>query len=412
MVFDTPITEGRAPEAPPAASRRPLRVCTVAYTFYETDSRVIRYDEALTVRGDTVDAIALRGPEQPRVRVENGVTVIRVQPRTVNGRSPFAYLLRIILFFLRSMFVLSWRHLRCPYDVIHVHSVPEFLVFAAWIPKLTGARIILDIHDILPEFYASKFGLGRDSLLFKLLLLVERVSVAFSDHLITANDLWHEKLVDRAASPRKATVLLNFPDRSVFRQRGRGRSDGRFVMVYPGTLNWHQGLDIAIRAFAQIRDAAPHAEFHIYGAGPSLPDLRALAAELGLGDVVRFEGQLPLREIARVMENADLGVVPKRKDSFGDEAFSTKIPEFMAMGVPVVVSDTRIDSYYFDDSLVKFFRGGDVDHLADCMLQLIGSPAARETLRRGGLRFVQENCWDVKKTIYLDLVDSLVGGNR
>ena len=47
--------------------------------------------------------------------------------------------------------------------MIHVHSVPDFLVFAALVPKLLGARIILDIHDILPEFYASKFGASKDS---------------------------------------------------------------------------------------------------------------------------------------------------------------------------------------------------------------------------------------------------------
>lgn len=118
-------------------------------------------------------------------------------------------------------------------------------------------------------------------------------------------------------------ALMNYPDLEVFRPHGRTRDDGRFVMIYPGSLNWHQGLDIALRAFALIKDDAPGSEFHIYGTGPALDDLVALVKELGLESRVRFAGILPLREIARVIENADLGVVPKRKNAFGNEAFST-----------------------------------------------------------------------------------------
>jgi glycosyltransferase involved in cell wall biosynthesis len=167
-------------------------------------------------------------------------------------------------------------------------------------------------------------------------------------------------------------------------------------------------VDIAIEAFARIARRVPQAEFHIYGAGSALPDLVALVDRLGLPDRVFFHGLLPLREIARVIEDADLGVVPKRKDSFGDEAFSTKIMEFMAMGVPVIVSDTKVDTYYFNDSIVKFFQGGNIDDLAACMLELINNPAERERLARNAMQFVQANSWNVKKHIYFDLLDSLM----
>lgn len=68
---------------------------------------------------------------------------------------------------------------------------------------------------------------------------------------------------------------------------------------------------------------------------------------LQLSDRILIKPPYPLREIAFVMANADLGVVPKRNDSFGGEAFSTKILEFMALGIPVVVADTKIDKCYF-----------------------------------------------------------------
>lgn len=391
-------------------SRRPLRICTVAYAFHDSDSRIMRYTHALTARGDVVDVIALRESGRPPVFVSEGVKVIGVQPREVNEQSRFAYFLRIVLFFLRTMAILSWRHVRARYDIIHVHSVPDFLVFTAWLPKLMGARIILDIHDLLPELYASKFAMDRKSITYRLLLAVERISIKFVDHLITANDLWHEKLVERSVARGRATSLMNYPDLEVFTPCGRTRDDDRFVMIYPGSLNWHQGLDIALRAFAMIKDQVPSSEFHIYGTGPALNDLIALARELGLESRVRFAGMLPLREIARVIENADLGVVPKRKNAFGNEAFSTKTLEFMAMGVPVLVSDTKIDTYYFDQSVVRFFRGESIEDLAKQMLELIKDRAAREQLRRAGLMFVQTNSWASKKQEYLDLIDALAIG--
>jgi glycosyltransferase involved in cell wall biosynthesis len=107
------------------------------------------------------------------------------------------------------------------------------------------------------------------------------------------------------------------------------------------------------------------------------------------------------------METASLGVVPKRKDGFGNEAFSTKVMEFMAMGVPVVVPDTDIDRYYYDDSIVRFFRAGDAEDLARAMLDLIESPQKREALVDNASRFIEENDWNAKQHEYLELVERL-----
>ena len=107
------------------------------------------------------------------------------------------------------------------------------------------------------------------------------------------------------------------------------------------------------------------------------------------------------------MANSDLGVVPKRADGFGNEACSTKIMEFMSQGVPVIASRTKIDTYYFDDADVRFFPSGDVQGLADAMLELIRSKDLRDSLSARGKQYVAENSWDVRKQDYFDLVDSL-----
>jgi glycosyltransferase involved in cell wall biosynthesis len=188
----------------------------------------------------------------------------------------------------------------------------------------------------------------------------------------------------------------------------RERPSGKFIMLYPGTLNQHQGLDVAVRALAIVRKTAPNAEFHIYGEGRTQGSLMETARNLGLQDSVLFHKFMPQKDIARVMANADLAVVPKRADSFGNEAFSTKVFEFMSLGVPVVVSNTKIYRYYFNDSVVKFFQDGDENDLARCILLLMNDEALRAQFVKNASEFIRTYDWDVNKGTYLDVVDSLL----
>ncbi len=385
-----------------------MRVCMVAYSFYESDNRIRRYAETLARRGDIVDVIALKRRDRASRNTLNGVNIYKVQEREGKERGNFTYLYRLLMFLLKSTLFISRKHLKNPYDLIHVHSVPDFEVFCAWLPKLTGAKIILDIHDIVPEFYNSKFGTDKNSLIFKCLVLIEKLSIGFSDHIIISNHIWEKTIISRSSPKKKCTTIINYPDNNIFSQRDVARNKDKFIMMYPGTVNWHQGLDIAVKAFAIVKAQAKHAEFHIYGGGPEMDNLQALIKQLGLEQSVLFKGSTSLDKIAKIMASADLGIVPKRNDPFGGEAFSTKTLEFMSLKVPIIVSRTKIDQYYFNDSLVKFFEPGDEKDLADAMLFLINSEQEREKLVQSALKFVEENNWDSKKQLYTDIVHSLI----
>jgi len=200
-----------------------MNVCMISYSVYESDGRVMRYAETLAQRGDRVDVIALSRAGRTSDDVIAGVNVFRVQGRTHDEKGPLSYLVRVLSFFVRAMLLLMRRQSQVKYDLVHVHSVPDFMVFTAWLPRLQGAKIILDIHDVLPELYASKFGVSKTSLIYKLLLRVEKSSAKFADHVIIANDIWRGKLLDRSVPADKCTAILNFPDRSIFARQGRTR---------------------------------------------------------------------------------------------------------------------------------------------------------------------------------------------
>jgi len=282
-------------------------------------------------------------------------------------------------------------------------------VFAAWYPKLTGAKLILDIHDIVPELFASKFRTNLKAAYFGFLKMIERLSAGFVDHVIVSNHLWHKTVVARSVPEDRCSVLINHVDTEMFSRHARTRSDDKFIVLFPGSLQWHQGLDIAISAFTEVKRKVPNAEFHIYsGAGGDMKgSLKRLVQRLNLEDCVKFLGGVPIDEMAAVIANADLGIVPKRADSFGNEAYSTKIMEFMSQGVPVVVSRTKIDSFYFEEGIVHFFPSGNSQAMAQAMLDVINNPDLRASLIARGYEYVKRNDWAQKKQEYIDLIDSL-----
>jgi glycosyltransferase involved in cell wall biosynthesis/peptidoglycan/xylan/chitin deacetylase (PgdA/CDA1 family) len=383
------------------------KICMLSYSNYECDNRVRRYAEALTSRGDMVDVIAVSsGDTTLGTDTLKGVTVHRIQRRDKNETTKWSYALRLIRFLYTSSRFLKRLHTINQYDLIHVHNIPDFLVFAARYPKSTGASVILDIHDIVPELYGSKFGTsGR--LFTNLLKAVEKASATFSDHVIVSNHIWEQKLIARSVAASKCTTFVNHVDTAIFSPHPAQRRDGKFIILFPGSFQWHQGLDLAIQAIGRVRARVPNVEFHIYGGGHEANHLKELSARLNLEDSVRFCGSAPLDKMPQLIANSDMGVVPKRADSFGNEAFSTKIMEFMSQGVPVVVSRTLIDTFYYSESEVKFFNSGDIDSLAEAMLEVIENADLRKSLVQAGLDYVTRNSWAVKKTDYLSLVDSL-----
>ena len=406
------IVDDRTSRKPAATlpERRPLRVCMLAYAFYESDTRILQYASALAKRGDLVDVFALKRDDLPEFEVLNGVNVYRIQKRAVNEKGLLTYASRIFCFLLRSTFLLRRKHRQHPYDLVHAHNVPDFLVFAAVFPRANGVPVILDIHDLLPEFYASKFKVNHGAFFFKVLTFAERCSAAFASHVIVANHLWCDRYVARSSQVEKCSVVRNYPDLNIFVAQSRTDQKKRekFLLTYPGSLNWHQGLDVAIRAFASVAGQIPEGEFHIYGEGPAKASLIGLVNTLKMQNRVMFHAFLPSRDIARVMATTDLAIEPKRATSaFGNEALSTKILEFMALGVPVLASKTKIHAYYYDDSIIQYYENDDETQLAEQIIRLKNDFGLRRRLIGNATKYVRENNWDSRKHDYLHLVDTL-----
>jgi len=175
---------------PTGARNTRARICMVAHTTYASDSRVRRYAESLAARGDVVDVIALRSSESAEVHELNGVNVFGIQQGANNRAGKWSHAWQALRFLFRSFVFVSRRHHKIRYDLIHVHNIADFLVLAALYPKWTGAKVILDIHDVVPELFEAKLNSPSDGGYVKTLGIVERLSAGFSDHVIVSNHVW------------------------------------------------------------------------------------------------------------------------------------------------------------------------------------------------------------------------------
>jgi glycosyltransferase involved in cell wall biosynthesis len=372
------------------------------------DIRVEREAKALLDRGYVVDVICLRREGEPKRERMGDLSVHRLPGKRRRGASPLLQLWEYVTFTAMATAMVAVRHVRSPYDTVQVHNVPDFLVFSALVPKLGGAGVILDLHDLMPEFFASRIGGRMDSLLVRAVKVQERMAAAFSDQVITVTELWRQTLIERGIPADKIIVVMNLPDESIF---GEGpapatRQDGDpLTVIYHGTITHRYGLDLLLHAFARARQRQP-LRLIIHGRGEYLDEVRQLVDQLGLAEDVRLSTQsLPTDALPELIRSADIGVVPYRSDVFTDGILPTKLMEYATLGVPSIASRTKAVTTYFTDDMVRLVEPGSVEALADALSELAADPERRSALAHNALRFAQEHRWESQAVAYADAVE-------
>ena len=388
-------------------------IALVVQNVYDFDPRVRRKAEALVAAGYSVDVFALRPDNGAKTYTLNGVNVHTISLGKKRG-SLFRYFFEYFTFFWWTFFRVPAAMLSRRYAVIDVNSLPDFLVFAPVPARMMGARLILDLHEITPEFYMSKYGIGPDAFSIRLVTFLEKISVRFADRVLTINTPIEDLLVGRGLDRSKSTVVMNAVDEARFaagaEQSLAERDPKKFVMVYHGTLTSIYGLDIAVEAFALAHQEMPGAELWILGSGSERDQLSELAQARGLSDKVKLVGQVPAAEIPSWLSRCDVGILPIRRDVFLDFAFPNKLPEFIIAGKTVLVSRLKAIRYYFSEEALAYAEPNEPAALAAQMVRLYHDPALRDRLVSKARQEYEPIRWDVMKARYLTLVGELIAG--
>lgn len=393
------------------------KVASVMFSSYPADPRPRRAAEALIQEGMEVDVLCLRDDaDQADKAVIDGVNVTRIALRKSRA-GKLTYFWQYGWFILVSAFILARRTIRQKYDLVHIHNMPDLLVFSAIVPVLFGARVILDLHDPMPELMMTIYGLGTGSRFVRLLKWCEARSVKFSDAVITVNETCRRIFSARTGCTEKISVVMNSPDERIFtpplvQTEGREPGDNRkpFVIMYHGSLVERHGLDIAIEALAMVREKIPHAELRVYGKRtPFLDEALTKAEEIGVKDQIVWLGPKCLEGIVEGIRDADVGVIPNRRSIFTELNTPTRIFEYLSQGLPVIAPRAPGITDYFREDEIILFELGSAQDLARKITFAYQFPEEVERIVERGMHIYGMHTWAEERKRFVQLVDSLLG---
>lgn len=393
------------------SARTMARVCVIRCHYYR-DTRLQREVAAMLERGHAVHVLCLRDDGEPARERRDRLTITRIPINHKPGAGNLGRLAEYAAFFVTISVVVTVMHLRRRLDLVQVNSVPDALVFAAAIPRLTGARVLIDLQEPFPEFFASRSGVGADHWAVRLIARIEQLSIRFAHAAITVTEPMRQAFIDRGAPPDKITVVMDASDAKTFdphRLPARERDPDRFVLVSHGTIEPHYGLDTAIRAVARLSSVIPSIELRIVGDGSQRSELQQLAAGLGVSDRVVFSpGFVPIDELVVALSEADVGIVAMKQNPFRDLTLAGKMFDFITMGIPMAVSTTQSVQSAFPPGCFEPFVANDPGDLARAVAQLHADTEAAASYAARAQDVARPYSWAIQRERYHGVVDALL----
>jgi glycosyltransferase involved in cell wall biosynthesis len=385
------------------------KICMIAYSNFQTDPRIRRESEVLAKEGNEVSFLVLAENNKPKTYRMNGVHIVELNMRKHRGKKSSSYFLPYLKFLALAFWHCSKLFLENGIDIVHVHNMPNFLVFSGALPRVFGKKMILDIHDSVPETYGSKFR-KMPRILYRSLCLEESACCRFANKLICVNEVQRKKLVDRGIPASKISVLLNVPDHEIFKFEGSTKDQNKptFDIVFHGTIDRMLGIDLAIEAISRLIHEIPQIQLHIIGEGRNLEEFENLSRKLGVEEWVRFSKKsFPVEKLPGLLQKMDLGIIPNRRNIATELMLPVKLLEYIAIGIPVVSARHKTIQYYFSEDMVTYFEPENVESMADAILRIYQNKRQREQQALNAKTFIDQYGWEKHKKELIRLYEEL-----
>jgi glycosyltransferase involved in cell wall biosynthesis len=394
---------------------RERRLCVIVHGEYPNDVRVAREVRAAVAAGFRVDVVSTRGAGEAPHETVGGANVHRLSVSRRRGEGALRFLAEYLLFTLLATVYVARLALRQRPDVVQVHNPPDFLIAAALLPKLLGARVVFDVHDLSSDMFAMRFG-DRPGLKIAETILrrIEKAACRFADAVVTVHEPYRAELGRRGVDMERILVVLNSVDETVLPAEPQPPARDPFRIVYHGTVTPHYGLDVVLDAFALLSETLSTATLAIFGSGDAVPALQSRAVDLGLGSRVTLSGvTLSQPEVLRRVQGASVGVIPNLPSKLNRFALSTKLFEYVALGIPVVAADLPTLRSHFSEAEILFFDAGDAASLAEKLTAVAHDyDAALARTRAAAVRYLNAYEWRLQASRYVNLLTALADNAR
>jgi glycosyltransferase involved in cell wall biosynthesis len=384
------------------------------------DRRVWLECQALITRGYRVSVICPKGPGDPEFERLDGVDIYKYAPAPeAEGLLGFAW--EFAYSWIRTALLsLRVRRRSGRFDVIQACNPPDTFWLLARLWRIAGVRFVYDHHDLNPELFRSRFGEPQGRLKkmeYRALLWLERRSFRTADHVISTNESYKAKAVERGGRrPDEVTVVRSGPDTAVMRPiyPESPRRIDTVNLVYVGIMGPQDGVDQVLHVMDELvhRRGRRNVTATLLGFGDCLEDLKAEALTLSLRDHVTFTGRVDRVQMAEYLSRGDIGVCPDLKTPLNDVSTMNKTMEYMSYALPAVAFDLE-ETLVSGADTVLYAPSGDISAFTDQVERLIDDRELRVSMARAARERVGAVLdWRPQAEAYVGVYDAITGHHR
>jgi glycosyltransferase involved in cell wall biosynthesis len=230
---------------------------------------------------------------------------------------------------------------------------------------------------------------------------------AQNSSLILVTNRESENVLRRAGAKRIEPFLdSGIPPEFMSPEPFRRSRRGDVTVLWAGKFEPRKALPLALHAFKRVR--APRVSLTVAGDGPCNTEWRRLAADLNLGERVRFVGNVPWSEMFELYRRSDLFLFTSLRDSFG-----TQVLEACSQALPIVTLDHQGVGTFLPDAAGIKVPVSSVEATSQALAEAIDTLASSLDLRTrmglAGWSFARNETWDVRARRMSARYEELVG---
>ena len=328
------------------------------------------------------------------------------------GEKKLFYILPYTEFFIRVFFLTVFLQFKKKYRIIHINNLPDFLVFAALVPKIFKTKVLLDIHDPMPETFITKFNGGKNNLLYSLLLKEESLSCFFADVILTVSEpIKNDILLKHGIPKNKIKIITNFADQSIFHFNDKYEIYDKIKLVFHGTIAERFGLDDVLFALSKVKCPGKF-EFKIIGQGDYSFSISKIIKELKLENIVHFDNNIyNVKELPEILKHFNVGIISYKRSKATEFMLPVKLLEYFSMGIPVIAPKTKVISHYFNSEMMLFYDRESPNNMIEVLDQIADNPEILFKIRENEYIHKSKYSWEGEKIKYKNIIYSLMEKN-
>jgi PEP-CTERM/exosortase A-associated glycosyltransferase len=302
-------------------------------------------------------------------------------------------------------------------SAIHAHS-PCLNGLAA-----IGHRVpvIYEMRSSWEDAAVSEGVTHEGSIRYRLSHFLETFVVKRVNAIVVICEGLRNELIDRGVKESKICVIpnalpesmLEVPcDENVAKLKDEYRLFNCKTIGFFGSYFQWEGIDLLIRALPLVEKDVPNVKLLLAGGGVQEGALRELTSVLKVDGRVQFIGRVPASQMSGLYRLTDVMAYPRRSNRLTEMVTPLKPLEAMAQGIPVIASDIGGHRELIDDEKTGLlFEAGNVESLAEKLIQVLTGRADTQALTALGRTFVeQERSWNSVSRGYVDLYERVLSG--